>query len=80
MVPLLDWFGRSFFSWAWHWIAHFHPLPGIFIMAHQINYNNLSIHQGPHIARVTLAAFECNSLDFPEPPYPDEFAKYAHAY
>jgi len=28
--------------------------------------------QGPHIASVTLAAWECNSLDFPEPPYPDE--------
>lgn len=28
--------------------------------------------QGPHIAAVTLAAFECMSLDFPEPPYPDE--------
>jgi hypothetical protein len=30
------------------------------------------IYLGPHIARVTLAAYECNSLDFPEPPYPDE--------
>ncbi|KAI6215040.1 Ectopic P granules protein 3 [Aphelenchoides besseyi] len=30
------------------------------------------IYLGPHIARVTLAAFECNSLDFPEPPYPEE--------
>jgi len=28
--------------------------------------------QGPHIAAVTLAAFECVSVDFPEPPYPDE--------
>ncbi|KAK6039220.1 hypothetical protein COOONC_23274 [Cooperia oncophora] len=27
--------------------------------------------QGPHIAAVTLAAYECNSLNFPEPPYPD---------
>ena len=29
--------------------------------------------QGPHIAKVTLAAWECGSLDFPEPPYPDEY-------
>ncbi|KAK6741380.1 hypothetical protein RB195_009310 [Necator americanus] len=29
------------------------------------------IYLGPHIAAVTLAAHECNSLDFPEPPYPD---------
>ncbi|XP_073521672.1 vacuole membrane protein 1 isoform X2 [Phyllobates terribilis] len=28
--------------------------------------------QGPHIASVTLAAYECNSVNFPEPPYPDE--------
>ncbi|KAK9754087.1 SAP domain [Popillia japonica] len=27
---------------------------------------------GPHIAQVTLAAYECNGLNFPEPPYPDE--------
>lgn len=29
--------------------------------------------QGPHIASVTMAAYECNSLDFPEPPYPERF-------
>lgn len=28
--------------------------------------------QGPHIASVTLAAYECGSTDFPEPPYPDQ--------
>lgn len=30
------------------------------------------LYLGPHIAAVTLAAYECGSLDFPEPPYPDE--------
>ncbi|KRY00909.1 Vacuole membrane protein 1 [Trichinella pseudospiralis] len=30
------------------------------------------LYLGPHIASVTLAAFECGSLKFPEPPYPDE--------
>uniref|UniRef100_A0A5S6QR03 Vacuole membrane protein 1 n=1 Tax=Trichuris muris TaxID=70415 RepID=A0A5S6QR03_TRIMR len=30
------------------------------------------LYLGPHIASVTLAAFECGSLMFPEPPYPDE--------
>uniref|UniRef100_A0A915EBV0 Uncharacterized protein n=1 Tax=Ditylenchus dipsaci TaxID=166011 RepID=A0A915EBV0_9BILA len=30
------------------------------------------LYLGPHIAHVTLAAFECNSIDFPEPPYPTE--------
>ncbi|PWA23121.1 hypothetical protein CCH79_00002210, partial [Gambusia affinis] len=28
--------------------------------------------QGPHIAAVTLAAYECGSVEFPEPPYPDQ--------
>jgi len=27
---------------------------------------------GPLIARVTLAAYECGTTDFPEPPYPNE--------
>lgn len=30
------------------------------------------LYLGPHIASVTLAAFECMSVDFPEPPFPDE--------
>ncbi|XP_069471214.1 vacuole membrane protein 1 isoform X2 [Ambystoma mexicanum] len=29
------------------------------------------LYLGPHIASVTLAAYECNSVHFPEPPYPD---------
>jgi membrane protein YqaA with SNARE-associated domain len=30
------------------------------------------LYLGPHIAAVTLAAWECGSIDFPSPPYPDE--------
>uniref|UniRef100_A0AC34FXL1 Vacuole membrane protein 1 n=1 Tax=Panagrolaimus sp. ES5 TaxID=591445 RepID=A0AC34FXL1_9BILA len=30
------------------------------------------LYLAPHIARVTLAAYECGSLNFPEPPYPDD--------
>ena len=30
------------------------------------------LYLGPFIAKVTLAAYECNSLAFPAPPYPDE--------
>ncbi|XP_029467402.1 vacuole membrane protein 1 isoform X1 [Rhinatrema bivittatum] len=29
------------------------------------------LYLGPHIASVTLAAYECNSVNFPQPPYPD---------
>jgi len=28
------------------------------------------LYLGPHIAAVTMAAYECNSLEFPQPPYP----------
>lgn len=31
------------------------------------------LYLGPHIASVTLAAYECSSLNFPEPPYPNEY-------
>ncbi|XP_032431970.1 vacuole membrane protein 1 isoform X1 [Xiphophorus hellerii] len=30
------------------------------------------LYLGPHIAAVTLAAYECGSVEFPEPPYPDQ--------
>uniref|UniRef100_A0A914VUJ7 Vacuole membrane protein 1 n=1 Tax=Plectus sambesii TaxID=2011161 RepID=A0A914VUJ7_9BILA len=30
------------------------------------------LYLGPHIASVTLAAYECGSVKFPEPPYPDQ--------
>ena len=35
------------------------------------------LYLGPHIASVTLAAYECSSLDFPEPPYPNEYGKHS---
>ncbi|XP_066603758.1 vacuole membrane protein 1 isoform X2 [Prorops nasuta] len=30
------------------------------------------LYLGPHIAAVTMAAYECGGLNFPEPPYPDQ--------
>ncbi|XP_063613122.1 vacuole membrane protein 1-like isoform X1 [Penaeus indicus] len=30
------------------------------------------LYLGPHIASVTMAAYTCNSVDFPSPPYPDD--------
>ncbi|XP_064391584.1 vacuole membrane protein 1-like [Halichondria panicea] len=30
------------------------------------------LYLGPFIASVTLAAFTCNSVDFPDPPYPND--------
>jgi len=30
------------------------------------------LYLGPHIATVTMAAYECGTTDFPEPPYPTQ--------
>lgn len=30
------------------------------------------LYLGPHIAAVTMAAYECGGLNFPQPPYPDQ--------
>ncbi|CAL7937365.1 unnamed protein product [Xylocopa violacea] len=30
------------------------------------------LYLGPHIAAVSMAAYECGALNFPEPPYPDQ--------
>jgi len=30
------------------------------------------LYLGPHIAAVTIAAYECGALNFPEPPYPNQ--------
>ncbi|KAM4648143.1 vacuole membrane protein 1 isoform 3-T9 [Amazona ochrocephala] len=44
--------------------------------SHKVQCSGLSTGtwnvDGPHIASVTLAAYECNSVNFPEPPYPDQ--------
>jgi len=31
------------------------------------------LYLGPFIAKVTMAAYECGTTDFPEPPYPEQF-------
>lgn len=35
-------------------------------------FHTFLLYLGPHIAKVSLAAYECGTLHFPEPPYPDE--------
>ncbi|XP_045895631.1 vacuole membrane protein 1-like isoform X2 [Micropterus dolomieu] len=63
VVRLLGWPGYSVLGGSWHRPAHLPPLPAPEVPAPP---------QGPHIASVTLAAYECGSVDFPEPPYPDQ--------
>ncbi|EDW38958.1 GL13661 [Drosophila persimilis] len=38
------------------------------------------LYLGPHIASVTMAAYQCNSLQFPSPPYPDDIICPAEPY
>uniref|UniRef100_A0A8D8R805 Vacuole membrane protein 1 n=1 Tax=Cacopsylla melanoneura TaxID=428564 RepID=A0A8D8R805_9HEMI len=35
-------------------------------------FHTFLLYLGPHIAKVSMAAYECGTLAFPEPPYPDE--------
>lgn len=87
MVRLLDVLGHPLVHRLRHRFAHVHSLPGrLFGLLFFLHLNGsklagsskfefilfIRFSQGPHIASVTLAAYECNSLDFPEPPYPNE--------
>jgi len=51
---------------AWILFVSVVPSPSKYLIV------SISVSQGPHIASVTLAAYECGSTDFPEPPYPDQ--------
>ena len=44
-------------------------LPRLFNFS--IGLHTFLLYLGPHIAAVTMAAYECGSTDFPSPPYPD---------
>ncbi|KHJ79739.1 hypothetical protein OESDEN_20605 [Oesophagostomum dentatum] len=56
----------SFFRWSW-WVF----LGILSSIGLGSGLHTFLIYLGPHIAAVTLASHVCNSLDFPEPPYPD---------
>ncbi|KAL3068330.1 hypothetical protein niasHT_030621 [Heterodera trifolii] len=56
------------FLWCFYWLG----LGVLSSIGLGTGLHTFLLYLGPHIARVTLAAFECNSLDFPEPPYPDD--------
>lgn len=56
------------FSWCCYWIG----LGILSSVGLGTGLHTFILYLGPHIASVTLAAYECGSLKFPEPPYPDE--------
>uniref|UniRef100_A0AAR2KTC2 Vacuole membrane protein 1 n=1 Tax=Pygocentrus nattereri TaxID=42514 RepID=A0AAR2KTC2_PYGNA len=65
LVTLKEWTGRLWQRRGAVFLVL--VLFSVFSMAYSIE----GAHQkGPHIASVTLAAYECGSVNFPEPPYP----------
>ncbi|XP_002155834.2 vacuole membrane protein 1 isoform X1 [Hydra vulgaris] len=56
------------FLWCGYWVG----LGVLSSVGLGTGLHTFLLYLGPHIAKVTLAAWECNSLDFPEPPYPND--------
>lgn len=59
---------RKRFLWCLYWVG----LGVLSSVGLGTGLHTFVLYLGPHIAAVTLAAFECLSVDFPEPPYPDD--------
>ena len=59
---------EDFIMWCCYWIG----LGILSSVGLGTGLHTFLLYLGPHIAQVTLAAWECGSLDFPEPPYPNE--------
>ncbi|XP_071944239.1 vacuole membrane protein 1-like [Antedon mediterranea] len=55
-------------SWCLYWVG----LGILSSVGLGTGLHTFLLYLGPHIAAVTLASFECQSVDFPQPPYPDE--------
>ena len=60
--------GKSELSWCLYWIG----LGVLSSVGLGTGLHTFLLYLGPHIASVTLAAYECGALNFPQPPYPDE--------
>ena len=54
--------------WATYWVG----LGVLSSVGLGTGLHTFLLYLGPFIASVTLAAFTCNSVNFPEPPYPQE--------
>lgn len=68
-------FHSTYFNIIWKkilWSAYWIGLGILSSVGFGTGLHTFILYLGPHIAKVTLAAYECGSLSFPEPPYPDE--------
>lgn len=59
---------QKHFLWCAYWIG----LGVLSSVGLGTGLHTFLLYLGPHIAAVTLAAYECMSVDFPEPPYPTD--------
>ncbi|XP_065831610.1 vacuole membrane protein 1-like [Oscarella lobularis] len=59
---------RGVLIWCLYWIG----LGVLSSIGLGTGLHTFLLYLGPHIASVTLSAWECMSVDFPSPPYPDE--------
>ncbi|CAF0711817.1 unnamed protein product [Brachionus calyciflorus] len=66
-LPLLLYL-RKRFLWCAYWVG----LGVASSIGLGTGLHTFLLYLGPFIAQVTLAAYECNNLNFPEPPYPDD--------
>lgn len=65
--PLLQSIAKKFW-WCWWWLW----LGILSSVGLGTGLHTFLLYLGPHIASVTLAAYSCNSVEFPSPPYPDD--------
>uniref|UniRef100_A0A8C8GVY1 Vacuole membrane protein 1 n=1 Tax=Oncorhynchus tshawytscha TaxID=74940 RepID=A0A8C8GVY1_ONCTS len=56
------------FMWCAYWVG----LGNLSSVGLGTGMHTFLLYLGPHIASVILAAYECSSVDFPEPPYPEK--------
>lgn len=59
---------EKYFLWCAYWVG----LGVLSSVGLGTGLHTFLLYLGPHIAAVTLAAYECMSVDFPEPPYPTD--------
>lgn len=71
-MSLLSFQALRYFEKKLFWCAYWIGLGVLSSVGLGTGLHTFLLYLGPHIASVTLAAYECHSLKFPEPPYPDQ--------
>ncbi|XP_060837254.1 vacuole membrane protein 1-like [Rhopalosiphum padi] len=66
-LPILIW-AKSKVVWCLYWLG----LGVLSSVGFGTGLHTFLLYLGPHITSVTLAAYECGGLNFPEPPYPEQ--------